>query len=419
MRVNAQPQEAGFDILDYWKIIRKRRRMIARLFWGAVLTAMVVTLLMPKIYESSATILPQMESKESIGLSGLLSAAGGTGAAAGMAQGLGISLPGMPATPTDIFAAMLKSRIMADEVIKKFDLMTLYKAKTMADARRVLEENTKITVSKEKVIKITVEAKNPQLASDIVNFYTTNLDHLNRTINVTKSGQNRRFLEKRLIETKANMVKAEEALKEFQTRNKFVSLTDQARAAIGAAAQVQADISATEVQIQVMKTYLTNDHPEVVGMQSSLVELKKQLSLMESGKGGQGQLPGDRTRMVFTSVPASVLEYGRLLREVKVQEALFTTLTAQYEQAKIAEVRDTPTVQILDSGVPAERKSKPITSLNMAIAGALALMLGVFLSFFLEYLERMRAAAEESTEPARTFSPSLAYRARVKEKAKG
>ncbi len=122
---------------------------------------------------------------------------------------------------------------------------------------------------------------------------------------------------------------------------------------------------------------------------------------------------------VFTSVPASVMEYGRLLREVKVQEALFTMLTSQYEQAKIAEVRDTPTVQVLDSGVPAERKSKPITSLNMAIAGALALMLGVFLAFFLEYLERMRVAAEESTEPAHTFSPSLAYLGRLKKQVKG
>lgn len=418
MMVNAQPQEAEFNILDYWKVIWKRRRMITWLFGAAVLAAMGMSMLMPKIYESSATILPQMDSREGGGLSGLLSAAGG-GSAAGMAQGLGISLPGMPTTPTDIFAAMLKSRIMADEVIRKFDLMKLYKAKTMADARGALEATTKITVSKEKVIKITVEAQNPRLASDIVNFYTTNLDRLNRTINVTKSGQNRVFLEKRLIETKANMVKAEEALKEFQTRNKFVSLGAQAEAAIMAVAQVQADISATEVQLQVMKTYLTSDHPEVAGKQSSLGELKKQLSLMESGKGGKGQLPGDRTHLVFTSVPASVLEYGRLLREVKVQEALFATLIAQYEQAKIAEVRDTPTVQILDPGVPAERKSKPITSLNMAIAGALALMLGVFLSFFLEYLQRMRVAAEESTEPAQTFSPSLAYLGRLKKQVKG
>lgn len=419
MQVNDQPQEAEFDLLEYWKVIWKRRRMIAGLFCAAVLTAMVVSFLMPKIYESSATILPQMDSNQGGGLSGLLGA-GGAGGAAGVAQGMGISLPGAPTTSTDIFTAMLKSRIMADEVIKKFDLMKLYQAKTMEDARKALEGTTKIIVSKEKLIKITVEGPNPQLASDIVNFYATNLDRLNRAINVTKSGQNRVFLEKRLVDTKVTMVKAEEALKEFQTRNKAVSLMDQGRSAIEAAAMIQAQISATEVELQVMNTYLTRDNPEVARLQSSLVELKKQLSfMMESGNGGKGQLTGARMRPALISVPTLVLEYGWLLRDVKVQEALFTMLTAQYEQARIAEVRDTPTVQVLDSAVPAERKIRPSIRGNMMIAGALALVLGVFLAFFLEYRERMRVAAEESTEPAHTFSPSLAYLGRLKKQAKG
>src|SRR5437870_3236806 len=131
-------QEDEVNLLDYWRVIRKRRRMIVRLFCAAVLTAMVVSLLLPKVYESTASILPQIDSKEGMGLSGLLALSGaGAGAGAGgLAQGLGISLPGMPATPTDIFTAMLKARVMADEVVKQFDLMKLYEAKTMTDARR-------------------------------------------------------------------------------------------------------------------------------------------------------------------------------------------------------------------------------------------------------------------------------------------
>jgi tyrosine-protein kinase Etk/Wzc len=425
-----QPDVDEVNLLDYWRVLQKRRRMIGGLFCAAALAAMVVSLLMPKIYESSASILPQMDSKEGGALSSLLSLTGAAGAG-GITQGLGISLPGMPATPTDIFAAMLKSRIMADEIIKQFDLMRVYKSKMLQDARKELEGNTKITVSKEKVIKITVQADSPQLASDMANFYVTNLDRLNRTINVTKSGQNRAFIEKRLVDTKTNLTKAEEALKEFQTTNKAVSLEAQGRVAIEAAAMIQAQIMATEVELQVMDTYLTKDNPEVARLQSNLNELKKQLSLMEFGTGGKGQLPGDRMHPAFVSVPTLILDYVRLLREVKVQEALYTMLTSQYEQAKIAEARDTPTVQVLDSGIPAERKSKPIIRLNMMIAGALALMLGVFLAFFMEYLERMKAVAEkqqvleppkvgaeENAELARPFSPSLVYLGQLKEKTK-
>ena len=61
------------------------------------------------------------------------------------------------------------------------------------------------------------------------------------------------------------------------------------------------------------------------------------------------------------AVPELALQYARLFRQVKVQETLFTLLTSQYEQAKIAEARDTPTVQVLDSGVPADKRDDVVT----------------------------------------------------------
>ncbi|MCH6558376.1 MAG: hypothetical protein IH803_09195 [Nitrospirae bacterium] len=383
----AGPAQGGFDdevnLLDYWRVIWKRRWLIGGLCVAAVLTAMVVSLQMPKIYESTATLLPQFDSKQGGGLGALLAASG--------AQSFGISLPGMPATPTDIFVAMLKSRTMADDVIKQFNLFELYEAKTMQGARKALEGQTKIKVSKEKVIKITVESEDPQLAADIANFYVTKLDRLNRTLNVSKASQNRAFIEQRLDETRVNLVKAEETLKEFQVKNKTVAVEAQSQAMFTAAAQVQAQISANEVELQVMRSYLSPDNPELARVRSSIEELKKQLRLLEFGKNGKGMLPGDRLHPAMITVPLLALDYGRLMRELKVQETLYGMLTSQYEQAKIAEARDTPTVQVLDPAIPAEMKSKPRIRLNMMIAGVLALFLSIFLAFFLEYLDRIRA----------------------------
>jgi uncharacterized protein involved in exopolysaccharide biosynthesis len=89
-------------------------------------------------------------------------------------------------------------------------------------------------------------------------------------------------------------------------------------------------------------------------------------------------------------MPEVGMEYIRLVRDVKVQETVHNLLMAQYEQAKINEARDMPTVQLLDKAVVAERKSRPKTVLNMAIAGALSLFVGIFLAFVLEYVERIR-----------------------------
>jgi capsule polysaccharide export protein KpsE/RkpR len=353
-----------------------------------MLAALGISLLLPNVYESTASILPQLDSKEMGTLATLLASP----AAGGMAQNLGLGLPAMPTTPTDVFVSILKSRVMADEVIGRFKLMDRYREKTMVETRKELEDHIRITVTKEKVIKVAVEDEDPQVAADMANFYVANLDRLNRTVTVSKAGQNRAFIERRLGETMETMAKAEDALREFQTKNRTVAVEAQAKVMIEAAAILQGQITAQEVQYQVMGTYLSPDNPDVARIRSNIEELKKQLSTMETGKGGKGQLPGDRLHPAMTTVPDLALQFARLYRQVKVQETLFTLLTSQHEQAKIAEARDTPTVQVLDQGIPADKRTRPRLLLNTAVAGLLALVIGVFLAFFLDYRARVRPA---------------------------
>ena len=139
-----------------------------------------------------------------------------------------------------------------------------------------------------------------------------------------------------------------------------------------------------------MRSYLCPNNPELSRVRSGIEELRKQRYLLESGVGGQGMLPGERLHPAMITVPMLQFEYARLMRELKVQETLYTLLTSQLEQVKLAEARNTPTVQVLDPAVPAEKKSKPRILLNMVLAGVLSLFLSIFLSFFLEYLERMK-----------------------------
>ena len=100
------------NLLDYLRVLKKRGRMILGLCAVSVATAFVYSyFVLPKIYESTASILPPADSKGGGGLSTLL-------ATSGAAQVLGVPLP---SSNKDIFVAMLKSRTMADEVIRQFD----------------------------------------------------------------------------------------------------------------------------------------------------------------------------------------------------------------------------------------------------------------------------------------------------------
>jgi len=387
-RANWSPQTDEVTLFDYWQVISKRKWGIIALCAVMTMGTLVVSFLLPKIYESTATLLPQLESNNGVGLGALFA----SGAASSAAQSLGISLPGSPATPTDVFTAMLKSRIMADDIIRRFDLMEQYETKTMHDARGSLEGATRIVVTKEKVIKVAVEDRDPQLASDIANFYVSNLDRLNQTLSVSKARENRKFIEQRVAETQTALVKVEDALKEFQTQNRTVAIEAQSKAMIEATAMIQAQIMAQEVQLQVMGSYLSSNNPEIARVQSSISELRKQLQIMETGKSGKERLPGDRLRPAITSVPTLALEYGRLARDLKVQETLYALLISQYEQAKLTEARDTPTVQVLDPAIPAERKSRPKILLNVLIAGILSLFVGLFWAFVRGAMDRRKAA---------------------------
>ena len=387
-RANWSPQTDEVTLFDYWQVISKRKWGIIALCAVMTMGTLVVSFLLPKIYESTATLLPQLESNNGVGLGALFA----SGAASSAAQSLGISLPGSPATPTDVFTAMLKSRIMADDIIRRFDLMEHYETKTMHDARGSLEGATRIVVTKEKVIKVAVEDRDPQLASDIANFYVSNLDRLNQTLSVSKARENRKFIEQRVAETQTALVKVEDALKEFQTQNRTVAIEAQSKAMIEATAMIQAQIMAQEVQLQVMGSYLSSNNPEIARVQSSISELRKQLQIMETGKSGKERLPGDRLRPAITSVPTLALEYGRLARDLKVQETLYALLISQYEQAKLTEARDTPTVQVLDPAIPAERKSRPKILLNVLIAGILSLFIGIFWALIRGAMDRRNAA---------------------------
>jgi tyrosine-protein kinase Etk/Wzc len=142
-----------------------------------------------------------------------------------------------------------------------------------------------------------------------------------------------------------------------------------------------------------MRKFATDVNPEVVKIKQRIQEMKRHLGQMHYGKGwvlpAENHNPGaprNEIHIPFAQVPELGLELARLMRDVKVQETVYSLLTQQLEQAKIAEARDTPTVQALDTAVPADRKSKPKIKFNMAVAGITSLFVGILLAFFLEYL---------------------------------
>ena len=61
-------------MFDYWDLIVEHRTLIGGLCLMGMLAALGVSLLLPNVYESTASVLPQLESKDTGALAALLTA---------------------------------------------------------------------------------------------------------------------------------------------------------------------------------------------------------------------------------------------------------------------------------------------------------------------------------------------------------
>jgi len=393
VREDREYEDDEVNLLDYWRVLTKRRTLVLGLaVLPALLTGIYCYFFATKIYESTAAVLAPKEtgSGATMGLAAALAASGG-------GQLFGGLLPS-GATSRDTFMAILKSRTMAEELVTRFKLREYYEATYIEEAIKKLRDATDVSVSREGVVSVRVEDKDPKFAAEIANAYVTTLDRTFAKLGTSEGSRQRAFLADRLEKSEKALRQAEDAVRRFAEANRTVGLQEQAKGVIEAGARLKGEVIAAEVTLESLRTYSTETNPQVVQQKARVDELKRQLARMQYS-GGE-ELPSDATapaqarqeyHLPVSKMPAVGVQYARLMREVKIQETVFTLLTQQYEQAKIAEARDMPTVQILDKAIPAERKSKPKTVLNSAIVGVLSFFFAIFLAFFLEYVERARA----------------------------
>jgi tyrosine-protein kinase Etk/Wzc len=372
------------SFIDYLEVIIKWRRPIIRNILIITVIAIIISLVLTPKFTATATILPP--NPEQSAMLGLLAGAlpGGLASISGMSS----FLPGF-ATPSDLYAAIMKSGTIRGAIIQKYDLKKEFKCKRMSDTYDRLEEITQISVTPEGIIKVSVTYKNKQLATDIANSYFEELDKFNTETAMTLGKKFRIFVENRLAENIDSLAKAEEDLRNFQEKNRTVALDVEIQAAIQTIAQLKSQIIALEVQKGAWSASGRSDNPFLSNIERELQALRRQLAKIESGsKIQEKQGFGAGFSVPFTNLPLVSLEYARLLRDVKVQEAIYELLTQQYEQAKIMELKDTPTIQMLDQAKPPDRRSFPRRSVIVVLAFLAAIAVNILAVFTIEYINQ-------------------------------
>jgi capsule polysaccharide export protein KpsE/RkpR len=317
-------------------------------------------------------------------------------------------------TSGDLFVGILESRTVADDLISKFNLRRVYWDRRIENARNDLARRTDISADRKSgIITIGVTDHNPERAAAMAREYVEQLNLLLVTLNTSAAHRERVFLEDRLKQVNQDLEAAEKKLSQFSSKNATLDLKEQSVAMVDAAARVEGELIAAETELQGLRQIYSDSNVRVRSVQARIDELKRQIQRV----GGTNSVASDTNGQyvdslypTLRSLPILGVEYADFYRETRVQEATFAMLTREYEMAKLEEVKELPSVRILDEpNVPGQRSYPP---------RLLIICLGSFLAFsagiaYILLFERWRGM--DPQDPGKLFATELWIR--VKEHA--
>ncbi len=368
---NAESSETS--IIDLLIILVRHKKMIFVTTIVVAVISVLYSLSMPNIYTATTLLLATDDEKS--GMSAMMAQLGGLASVAGSSLG--------GPTKTELFVSMLKSETVKDPIIDRFKLHDVYNAKVRSDLYNKLNGVTIINAGKKDgIISIAVSDKDPKLAAEMANAYVDELGRIAARLSMNSAGKNRLFLEERLTTAKADLIKAGDELKNFQTKNKMLNVAEQTKASIEGVAQLKARLAIQEVHLSAMQRQFTDSTQEVKRARDTVENLKSQIFRLE-GSSGNSSIPS------VGSVPQLGQDYLRLMRDFKIQETMVELLTKQYEMARLSESKDFSPFQVLQKAKVPERKSKPSRSRFVILLTLTTFFITILAAYILEKAKHM------------------------------
>lgn len=316
---------------QFLNVLLKWKWFLLLSFTSIMVVVTVIVLLIPRWYRAEAAVLPPKNSNILGGLSNITSIMQSVSPLLSR-SGFGSS------TSTYTFLAILNSRSVMDSMINKFNLVKVYHIThyPMESAERELRDNTLFDIDENDALTITVMDRDANRSASMANYFVTLLNEIFTKVSVEEAHNNKLFVQQRYEKNLADLKASEDTLEEFQQRYKVYDMPQQAKAAITAGADLEAQRISAEVELGVMRQQYGEDAPQVRLKSLQIQELNKKLGDMQTGAGsdfgkGASVLPA------FKNVPELGIAYLRLYRDYQIQTKLLEFILPLYEQAKIEE----------------------------------------------------------------------------------
>jgi len=354
MNQNNKSENSSF--FNFLLIILKWKKFILINLLVVLVISTIIAFLLPKIYYSSASVLPPKEEMSILGGSGL---GGLTSVMREFSSIKGIGSLGNKNTYN--YLVILNSREVAEKVIKKYNLQEIYGyPNSMDKTLKAYYQNVVFEVQEEGNLEIGFYDEDPQRAADIANYLVDLLNERSYELSVTEARSNRKFLEGRANENMDSLKVAENQLKDYQEKHGIFTIPEQTGALLEASSKIYAEKIAKEIEIDYLSKMFSNNNEILNSARMQLDAINKKVN----------------------DLPSLGIEYLRIYRNILIRTKILEYLRPMLEQAIYQEKKDVPVIVVVDKAKVPEYKAKPkrIIVIGSSVLGWLIITIIIVLS---------------------------------------
>jgi len=354
MNQNNKSENSSF--FNFLLIILKWKKFILINLLVVLVISTIIAFLLPKIYYSSASVLPPKEEMSILGGSGL---SGLTSVMREFSSIKGIGSLGNKNTYN--YLVILNSREVAEKVIKKYNLQEIYGyPNSMDKTLKAYYQNVVFEVQEEGNLEIGFYDEDPQRAADIANYLVDLLNERSYELSVTEARSNRKFLEGRVNENMDSLKVAENQLKDYQEKHGIFTIPEQTGALLEASSKIYAEKIAKEIEIDYLSKMFSNNNEILNSARMQLDAINKKVN----------------------DLPSLGIEYLRIYRNILIRTKILEFLRPMLEQAIYQEKKDVPVIVVVDKAKVPEYKAKPkrIIVIGSSVFGWLIITIIIVLS---------------------------------------
>ena len=287
--------------------------------------------------------------------------------------------------PSDLYASLFFSRSVQDDVIKQFDLGRHYDVDDIDDLRVLVGKRTKVEVGRDGIITLAYTDKKGDSAADIANGMISAMYTIARKLARAESERRLEFYDGLIIEARKKLENSSNALLEMERLTGLTRLKGQEEASSAVVVELRGMIATRQVELQKMAVVATNNHPEVVRMQTELAALKSQLASIAgprsrrttTGSSDTSNKVNEEIFVPFQSYAELRAKVEPLRREEEINNNVLEQLTKARALSRIDESRDFSVISILDAAVAPTKKSGPRVFVNAAIGALIGFFLAI------------------------------------------